>query len=213
PKKTLERLPVKATVASVIALGTILLLAIDFDSGEDPAKEALNSRSDDKSLFESGFWLSGNEKSESEELRPAFALLIDETNPRTGRNYTEEEAKKAQYLARLFPENELIPRPDLLGYRESLEERAQRHEATGYEIVGGDASPAEIESYYGHMSKLYADQNELLEYALQHEEVPEEYTRRMEKMLATGHEVLQEIAGQKRRSLDVHAKRLAEGAQ
>jgi hypothetical protein len=194
---------------ALIPVAILLVTILGSGSGDPSAVREGGS----VSLFDSDFWLSGNAKSEELELGPDFALLLDEINPRTGRNFTEEEARKAQYLASRFPENELLPRPDIPGYNEILAERARAQEERGFAVAGGEGTRADIESYYGRIQKIYGDQVELLEYALEFEEIPEEYEVRMRKMLVHSREVLAQLKEQKENSLAILERRLAEGDQ
>lgn len=193
----------------LLALGLLVSLASGADEFIDPARTARS----DVSLFDSEFWLSGNPKSEALELSAQFAVLLDETNPRTGEAFTEAEAKKVQYLATLFPENELIPRPDIPDYQAVRAERAKQHEEMGYVVAGNEGTPADVEAYYGRIQKQYGDQIQLLEYALENEQLPEEYRKRMEKMLAHSHETHQLLKEQKERSLAILERRAVEGDQ
>ncbi|MEQ9366733.1 MAG: hypothetical protein RIF32_21010 [Leptospirales bacterium] len=187
----------------------ILGIVVYFTLSPSDSSESLTENNTESSGFSIFDMLDTEDLSDQEELTPEFAALLEIPNPRTGDAYTESEAKKVQYLAKKFPENDLIPRP--LGDDEvrEREARMKRYEEQGFRITGGEAGPEEIEQYYEFKTKFFTDKVELLKFGLATEGGDEESYARLEKMLDAANRTIGRLSERKTASLEIQAKRAA----
>lgn len=191
-----------------LMLGGIVYLALSPDSDSGPANtDAATSAGDSGfSIFDA---LSTGDESDQEILTAEFEVLLGQINPRTGELFTDAEAKKVQYLAQKFPENDLIPRPLSESEVQDREARMRANEQQGFQITSGEADEQMIEDYYAFKSKFYTDKVELLKFGLAAEDVEPETFERMERMLNAANTTLTRISERKAASLDIAARRAA----
>ena len=190
----------------ITVLGLIVYISLSPESSSNTGQAGQAGESDSFSIFD---MLDTGDLSDQEELNPEFARLLDMTNPRTGATYSEAEARKIQFLARKFPNNELIPRPLSEDEVREREQRMQQYEDQGFRITSGEASPEEIEAYYAFKTRFYTDKIELLQFGLGAEDLDEETYARMEKMLDAATRVVSRLSERKAASLEIQARRAA----
>lgn len=191
--------------AIVLILGIVLY----FTLSPSDQSESLSENSTESSGFSIFDMLDTEDQSDQEELTPEFAALMDITNPRTSDPYSEAEAKKVQYLAKKFPNNDLIPKPLSDDQVKEREARMKRYEEQGFKITGGEAGPEEIEQYYEFKTKFYTDKVELLKFGLAAEDNDEESLNRLEKMSDAANLVINRLSERKTASLEIQSKRAA----
>ena len=196
----------------MVIAGAIVLIrgvAIYLTLAPSDSSDSLSDNPSGESGFSIFDMLDTEDLSEQEELTPEFAALLQITNPRSGDLYTESEAKKIQYLAKKFPNNDLIPRPLGADELREREGRMKRYEEQGFRITSGEATPEEIEQYYEFKSKFFTDKVELLKFGLAAEKGDEESYSRLEKMLYAANRVIARLTERKTASLEIQAKRAA----
>ncbi|MCR9143876.1 MAG: hypothetical protein NXI24_16640 [bacterium] len=196
--------------ALVFILGAVVFFALSPSDSPDAMSDGDAQSGSGFSIFD---MLDTEDLSAEEELTAEFAALLDLPNPRTGEIYTESEAKKIQYLAKKFPNNDLIPRP--LGDDEVKERegRMQRYEQTGFRITGGEASAEEIQAYYEFKTKFFTDKVELLKFGLategDNESGDQAAYARLEKMLEAANRTIARLDERKTASLEIQSRRAA----
>lgn len=191
--------------AIVLILGAVVYFAL----APADSSESLNENRTGNTGFSIFDMLDTEDLSAEEELTPEFAALLDIPNPRTGDRYTESEAKKVQFLAKKFPDNDLIPRPLSDDEVQEREARMKRYEDQGFRITGGEASAQEIEEYDEFKTKFFTDKVELLKFGLATEGADDASYARLEKMLEAANKTIARLGERKTASLEIQARHAA----
>ena len=145
------------------------------------------------------------------EITDEFLPLLGSINPLTGEQYTEDQVKRIVYLARRFPENQLVPRPLS---EEEAEARAERKAAIkdlSTLITAGQATESQIGDYYDYREKVIRDRLELIEFVLSEREWPADVRQRYTAMLENNRVWIDRLNERRQTSLSILEQRAAGG--
>lgn len=133
-------------------------------------------------------------------LEPADAN--NPVDPMTGEPYSNRVMESFAQLRETFPDNDLIPRRMTPQERAEREQRNNEILALNTLIAQGSASAEQINEYYDHQMKSYADRQELLDYVeRRRDQMSPEVLEQYEKVRTMNEQQTEVLQQQRQRAL------------
>ena len=89
--------------------------------------------------------------------------LKGQTNPLTGEPYNEEQIRRIHYLATMFPQNRLIPRPSK-DFAARTGKQTAAMDQIAREMTAGTATPERIDAYFDLQERIVKDRVQIAEF-------------------------------------------------
>ncbi len=200
--KTMQVRMIQFSFYAILALGTVLLAVLFIFPTKDTHEETMQAaRAVEDTVaglvYADELLLAG----EGAELDGTDMTMLDATNQKTGRTFTEDEVRRLKVLRERFPTNSLIPRPKSAAELRAEADAAKQLGEMEARLARKTASRADIETYYDRKLRTLQDWEQLLEYVVHEENWSPAVKDRHARMLAFTPKLRERIEKQRGRSL------------
>ena len=138
-----------------------------------------------------------------------YLSLLEQVNPHTGKNYTEDQLRRIKFLHKKFPENELVPRPLSSEEIQSRKDRELELKTIARQMVAGTVTLEQIHEYYNAKEQVLKDRIQLVRYVLDEEKWPLEVQKKYENILKHAEKVVKRLGESREQSLRIQKAKTA----